>query len=211
MNVQQGIKWIVFGFLAVGIGLYPFLYLLTSEPVGILSSKSEALLSNAIWRIGFYAHIIPGGIAMLAGWTQFSQRIRNKRVSIHRLLGKIYVIAGLIAGFAGFAIAWAATGGPVAKSGFATLGVLWVISTLGAYLHIRAGRVDQHEKWMIYSYALCFAAVTLRLYMPFLIAMTGDFIPAYRIVAWLCWVPNLIFAYVYTEKYLKRGSTVANG
>ena len=211
MKIQHRIKWIVFGFLAIGIGLYPVVYLLTSEPVGILSSKSDELLTHTLWRIGFYAHIIPGGIAMLTGWTQFSQRIRNKRVNIHRLLGKIYVVAGLIAGCAGFAIAWAATGGLVSKTGFATLGVLWITSTLGAYLHIRAGRVDQHEKWMIYSYALCFAAVTLRLYLPILISITGDFIPAYRIVAWLCWVPNLVFAYVYTERFMGRRTASVNG
>ncbi|GAB4428835.1 MAG: hypothetical protein OHK0039_47410 [Bacteroidia bacterium] len=44
------------------------------------------------------------------------------------------------------------------------------------------------------SYAACFAAVTLRLWLPILTALLGDFLPAYRIVAWLCWVPNLLVA-----------------
>ena len=194
------LKWILFGVLAIAIGLYPVVYLLTDEPVGILTSKSAELLSNKFWRIGFYAHIIPGGIALLTGWTQFSPRIRAKRLALHRLLGKIYVGAALIGGVAGFSIAWTATGGIIAKTGFACLGVLWVISTIGAYRFIRRGETDRHEKWMIYSYALCFAAVTLRLWMPVLVTLMGDFIPAYRLVAWLSWVPNLIFAFMYTQR-----------
>ena len=53
---------------------------------------------------------------------------------------------------------------------------------------------------MIYSYAACFAAVTLRIWLPLLIVSLGDFITAYRIVAWLCWVPNLMVAYFLVDK-----------
>ena len=48
---------------------------------------------------------------------------------------------------------------------------------------------------MIYSYAACFAAVTLRLWLPLLVFLFGDFIKAYVLVSWLCWVPNIIVAY----------------
>jgi hypothetical protein len=48
---------------------------------------------------------------------------------------------------------------------------------------------------MIRSYALCFAAVTLRIWLPlFQFALGLEFIFAYRIIAWLCWVPNLVVA-----------------
>ena len=47
---------------------------------------------------------------------------------------------------------------------------------------------------MLYSYAACLAAVTLRLYVPFLTVFLGDYTRAYQIVAWLSWVPNLVIA-----------------
>ena len=53
---------------------------------------------------------------------------------------------------------------------------------------------------MIYSYAACFGAVTLRIWLPLLILLLGSFEPAYRIVAWLAWVPNLIFAYYWVKR-----------
>ena len=47
-----------------------------------------------------------------------------------------------------------------------------------------------------------FGAVTLRLWLPLLIAAHGgEFTPAYRWVAWLSWVPNLLWA----EWIIRRG------
>jgi hypothetical protein len=55
-----------------------------------------------------------------------------------------------------------------------------------------ARRFDEHRRWMFRSFALTFAAVTLRIYLP-LVQIAGlDFLPAYRAIAWLCWVPNLV-------------------
>jgi len=55
---------------------------------------------------------------------------------------------------------------------------------------------------MLRSYALIFAAVTLRIWLPLLIiAYQGDFLPAYRWVAWVSWVPNALFV----EWIIRRG------
>jgi hypothetical protein len=52
--------------------------------------------------------------------------------------------------------------------------------------------IDAHRKWMLRSYAITFSAVTLRLYQLPLMVLFGEFEPAYKIVAWLCWVSNLL-------------------
>jgi hypothetical protein len=80
--------WIIFAFFAIGVGLYPIIYLLIDARFGLLGSKSAELLANPIWNGAFYTHIFLGGIALLTGWSQFSTRIRNKNLSIHRTLGK---------------------------------------------------------------------------------------------------------------------------
>ncbi|MBX7126969.1 MAG: DUF2306 domain-containing protein, partial [Cyclobacteriaceae bacterium] len=54
--------------------------------------------------------------------------------------------------------------------------------------------IVRHREAMIYSYAACFAAVMLRVWLPVLSIALGAFDPAYRIVAWLCWVPNMLVA-----------------
>ncbi|HYO78416.1 MAG TPA: DUF2306 domain-containing protein, partial [Thermoanaerobaculia bacterium] len=83
--------------------------------------------------------------------------------------------------------------GWITHLGFGTLGAFLVFTTLAAFLAIRKGDVERHRSWMIRSYALMFAAVMLRLELPFLGAAFG-FDDGYRIVAWLCWIPNALVA-----------------
>ena len=136
-----------------------------------------------------------GGIALLAGFSQFFKRLRAKRPGLHRALGKVYVFSVLLSGTAGFAIALHASGGFLASLGFACLAVLWLYTTVMAFTAIRENRLNSHQHWMIRSYALCFAAVTLRIYLPFLLGVIGlEFKYAYPLVAWLCWVPNAFVA-----------------
>jgi uncharacterized membrane protein len=198
--------WIIFAFFAIGVGLYPIIYLLIDARFGLLGSKSAELLANPIWNGAFYTHIFLGGIALLTGWSQFSTRIRNKNLSIHRTLGKIYVIVCMISGSAGLYISFFATGGWIASWGFGALAVFWLITTSKAYLTIRNGEIDNHKMWMIRSYALTFAAVTLRIWLPLAQVLHFDFIGAYRVIAWLCWVPNILIAQWIISKQNLSGS-----
>jgi len=192
--------WILFIVLAVSIGLYPSIYFFMDRQFGLLNTKPGELLENIAWNIAFYTHIISGGIALLSGWSQFSTRLRNKNMALHRQLGKVYVIAVLISAPTGFYIACFATGGLIPSLGFISLASVWFYTTLNAWLLIRKKKIDPHKKMMTYSYAACFAAVTLRIWLPLLIMLFQDFTFAYSIVAWLCWIPNLIVAYLITEK-----------
>ena len=132
---------------------------------------------------------------MLSGWSQFSNRLRSKYLTLHRWLGKVYVLSVLLSGLAGLYIAWFATGGLIAVTGFSGLAIAWLFCTLHAYRSIRQFEIQKHQQWMIRSYALTFAAVTLRLWIPlFQIFTPLDFISFYKIIAWLCWIPNLIIA-----------------
>lgn len=204
--IRNKIAWFIFAFLAIGVGLYPLLYWIVSEPFGLLQSKTAELLSNQIWNIGFYGHISFGGLALLTGWSQFSKKIRAKNLKLHRNLGKIYVVTALISGVCSLYIGFFATGGIVSALGFISLGVIWLYTTLKAYKAIRSKDLALHQGMMIYSYAACFAAVTLRIWLPLLTMAFGEFLIAYKIVAWLCWVPNIIFAYFWVRK---KGLTIA--
>lgn len=197
--VKKGL-WILFATFALLIGLYPMIYFFIDRRFGLLSSKSVELLSSTFWNIGFYTHIILGGIALLIGWTQFSTKMRSRRITLHRKLGKVYVVAVLLSALAGVYIGFFATGGWISSAGFICLGIIWFYTTLKAYLHIKNGEIENHQKMMVYSYAACFAAVTLRIWLPILTMVYGDFTKAYLVVAWLCWVPNLIIAYIITRK-----------
>jgi hypothetical protein len=110
------------------------------------------------------------------------------------LLGKIYVFGILIGSVAAFCSAWFASTGWVAAVGFMGLAIAWFYTTFRAYQAIRRGQIRNHQEWMFRSYATTLSAVTLRIILPLeLAAFQLPFSVAYPIVAWLCWIPNLIF------------------
>jgi len=208
---MKKLQFYLFALFAIVIGLYPAIYFVVDRRFGLLQSKSEDLLSDWLWNFGFYTHIIFGGIALLTGWSQFSSSIRKNRTNLHRYLGKIYVFCVMLSSIAGISIGFYATGGWIAMTGFIGLGVTWFSTTLAAYWFILRKDIAQHQKMMIYSYGACFAAVTLRIWLPVLTASFGDFIPAYRLVAWLCWVPNILVAYYLVSKLNKKSPRQVSG
>lgn len=188
-------KWFVFGVLCVLVGLYPIIYFLIDRHFGLLGSKNQELLNDQLWNFSFYGHIILGGIALLIGWTQFSTKLRKRRIKLHKNIGKVYIISVLISSICGIYIAQFATGGISNVVGFTLSGLVWLITTVLAYNSIIKGKIQSHQNFMIYSYSVCFSAVTLRIWLPLLTSITGEFSSAYLIVGWLSWVPNLFVAY----------------
>jgi uncharacterized membrane protein len=204
------LPWIL-GAVCMGIGAYPLLYVLASGKVGLLQTKSDALLTNGWWRLGFYSHIVCGGVALAVGWTQFVKSWRTRYRGLHRVLGKLYVLTVGMSGLAAIVISPQTSTGWVAGLGFGSLGVVWIYFTLQAYRSIRQGDFRRHERLMVYSYSACCAAVTLRLWLPLLLVVFRvDFAVAYPVVAWLCWLPNLSVAYLVTSRLDSRASVGGN-
>ena len=197
--------------MAILVGLYPSIYFFIPRKFGLLQSKSDAVLNNIFWNIEFYTHIILGGLALLIGWTQFRLNLRTNNLKLHRQIGKVYIISSLLSAVAGIYIALFATGGLITSLGFICLGIIWFYTTLRAYIEIKNKRIDKHQNMMIYSYAACFSAVTLRIYLPLLNILFHDFIKAYIVVAWLCWIPNIIVAYFLVKQLQRKNDkTVTN-
>ncbi|NOX74203.1 MAG: DUF2306 domain-containing protein [Alphaproteobacteria bacterium] len=143
-------------------------------------------------KTAFLAHITASPIALVLGVLQFSSHLRRRRPRLHRLLGRLYALAILVGGVSGLIMAFGAIGGPVAGWGFGLLAVLWIGVTARAIRLAMQRRIADHRRWMMRSFALTFAAVTLRLYLPVFMASGVDYATASIYVAWLCWVPNLL-------------------
>jgi uncharacterized membrane protein len=145
--------------------------------------------------LGVYLHVFAAAIALLLGPFQFSARLRRVRIQLHRCMGRVYLGVGvLIGGLSGLYISQFAFGGLGAKLGFATLAACWLYTGLRAFLAIRSRAIDEHQKWMVRNFSLTFAAVMLRLYIPASVIAGVNFGVAYAIIAWLCWLPNLLVA-----------------
>lgn len=154
-------------------------------------------------RAMFYVHVVAASAALVIGPFQFSTRLRRRFTRAHRVAGRIYVVAVVLGGVSGLLIAPSNSAGAVGTAGFGMLAVLWVASVAMAYRAARRRDLAHHQAWMIRNYALTFAAVTLRLWLPLLIVTyvtvggvdpDAAFTSAYVWVPFLSWVPNVIVA-----------------
>lgn len=175
---------------------------LASEGTGLASGYLDAPLPIVI---AFYTHVVFAGVALLVGPFQFWAGLRRRAPRVHRGVGRTYLVAVGVAGVASLVMAPFNTAGLVGLFGFGSLGVLWLYASWRGYRAIRAGRVAEHQAWMIRSFALTYAGVTLRLWLLVLIAaqvpflganpdVDAAFANAYAAVPFLCWIPNVVIA-----------------
>lgn len=186
-------------------------YLLVDEEF-MFQQQLDVYLANLTPIIG---HVAGGAIALLLGPTQFIPALRRGRSrAFHRWSGRLYLIGIAVGGLFGLWMAFLAYGGIVAQIGFLGLSVAWLATGAVAYRLIRRRNVDRHREWMIRSFALTFAAVTLRLWLGVSGASGIDFDLAYPAIAWIAWVPNLLVAEWWIRRRrhqgaARRGATVA--
>jgi uncharacterized membrane protein len=154
---------LVMAILAVTSGVYPAIFGFIPETRNLFRSKPEWLLNSSWYVPVFMVHIGFGATALFSGSTQFFKKLRAKKINLHKILGKIYVLSVIPSGFTGILVGFYATGNWFSKFGFITLGIGWLISTIIAYKHIKKAKVQEHQKWMMRSYAFCFAFVTFRI------------------------------------------------
>jgi uncharacterized membrane protein len=148
-------------------------------------------------RAALSLHAFGGAIALLAGPLQFVPPFRERNWNRHRFLGWIYCSAVLLGWCASLWIAPHSQTGWIASAGFLALGAAWIVTTGLAVRFILRGDAMRHRRWMIRSFALTAAAITLRLYLPLIFAFHWNFSIAYPAIAWLCWIPNALAAEVY--------------
>lgn len=189
--------WIVL-VLSVAVGLAAYRYLVPNGP-----GLAPPILANRFTVLGVLTlHAGFAGTALILGPFQFFTGLRRTRPGLHRAMGKVYVVCCLAAGAAGLILAFGARTGPISTAGFGLLAVAWIFTTVRAWRSAGQRRFAEHERWMIRSFALTLAAVTLRLYLPFAFLSPFGYDATYRAISFLCWVPNLMAA----ELWLARSS-----
>lgn len=177
--------------------------------VGFLRIKQD-YIDIDFWRTAFFVHVYMSIWVLLAGFTQFSESIRTFRPKLHRAFGYIYALdVILITGPAGLIMGFYANGGITSKAAFVILAIGWITFTATAVIKARNGDFVGHRDFMIRSYALTLSALTLRAW-KYGINNTFDLPPmdVYRAVAWLGWVPNILFAeFLIRRKYRSTTKT----
>jgi hypothetical protein len=190
--------WALMALLSGGIAILSYRYLAGVGPL------APNVLQNTFRNPWLGLHVAGSATALLVGPLQFNGRIRRLGPQVHRWLGRTYAAACLLGAAGGFVLAWGSTAGPVATAGFGTLAVLWTLTTVQAWRLAVQRRFAAHRAWMIRSFALTFAAVTLRIGLGLLPVLRIDFMDGFRALSILSWVVNLAVVEIVLARRARR-------
>ena len=187
--------------LAFGVGLASLRYL-SGDP-GVAPPAIQASFIANGWI--FLSHALASAVALMLGALQLLSR--SRRWGWHRWGGRVYVAACVAGGLSALWIAPDVESGWVATVGFSALAVAWIGATVLGWRHAVGGRFDLHRRWMLRSYALTGAAITLRLQLVVFSAFGLDYGDVSAVLGFSCWLPNLVLV----EAYLARRRRVRAG
>lgn len=182
------VGWVLLLLICVGVAAYSARYLIDPP-----RTPQEAL-GNRYGLPWLVVHVAGSVTALALGAWQFIPRWRKGPVRTHCWIGRVYVVSCLIGAAGGLVLAFGSFAGPVAGVGFGLLAVAWISVNLLGWRAAMKGQMDQHRRWMIRSWAMTLSAVTLRIYLPFLLMSDLPFETGYRVIAYAAWMPNLIVA-----------------
>ncbi len=207
--------WFVFTCFALLVSGYIVVqyFIMDGFQTGLIKAKlMYGSKLSEFWYSMLFTHITTSIVALVIGPFTLSAKFRERNINRHRIVGRIYMVGILLGGVSGLYLSFYATGGLVAKLGFSLLSVLWLTSAYQALHRVKNKKMKDHRNWMIRNYALTFAAVTLRIWLPLFIVLFGieQFELSYAIIAWLAWVPNVIVAELFIRKRRNKGKYEEN-
>ena len=173
---------------------------LTLNPSVYFPEQSETYQSH---QTSLLLHVVSGMTAIILGPFQFIQGLRTRFLTLHKVTGRVYVVACVTGAGAGMVMATRAFGGFPSSAGFGMLAALWLTTVVLAVTRVRQGNIERHREWMIRSYALTLAAFSFRMILTVHGVLEATeiiktpYVSAYQATAWLCWVPNLLIAECY--------------
>jgi uncharacterized membrane protein len=113
-------------------------------------------------RVVLLAHISGGIVALVVGPWQFSSPLRRSYLHVHRLTGRIYLLAVALGSVSALALATTTSLGWAWGFGVGTLAVIWLTTSAIAFYAILHRQITDHQRWMRRSYIATFAFVTVR-------------------------------------------------
>lgn len=164
------------------------------------------------WWVMMLGAVAVAGYASMALWNPdaipfiFVERLRVRRVLLHRVMEGIYLTGILVGGVTGLWLAFQTPGGVTSTVGFVMLSSLCLVTGTFALHAALTENFAAHRMGMMRSYALTYAAVSLRLYLGIGGAAGFTFEELYPMTACACWAGNLLFVeWVLLPRY-RRGA-----
>jgi hypothetical protein len=161
------------------------------------------------------AHIFTAAVASVTGLVQFWPVVRRRYPAVHRWTGRAYLFLGVFpSALIAVPVAVLAPFGVANQAALFTFDLLWVVTGVAAYRAIRQRRVADHRRWMIRNFALTFAAIATRFFIPVMLFAilpqsgsagygNDQLVIGHDVASGSAWL-GLVVTMLVTEWYLQR-------
>jgi uncharacterized membrane protein len=170
------VLWVFLGLTALFVFITSEVLLFTDYPM-YHAYRLQVIADRGL----LIPHTLAGIFALVIGPINFSARIRQRYLKLHRILGRIYVLSVFVGAATGVALAYGRPGFP----GTSGQAAAWVVCTTAAFLTARNRHIVQHRQWMARSYAVTFTFVSSRVLnlWPRYWSHLGDTLSAVGVIA----------------------------
>ena len=180
-------------FIFLTLGLMFLFVLWRNERFFIDHSLPEWELYYPV-RWWFLPHVLGGLIAFVSGPFQFSSRIRQRHLPLHRLMGRCYV-AGVAISVASSVYMSLTVSTLAFRFLLLTLAGAWLVTTTVAFAAVLRGNIQLHRQWMVRSYAVTTTFATTRV-LTAIPAIGGAGEEVYVPAQWCLLVATMLLAEV---------------
>lgn len=165
-------------------------------PLGKLPQDSARLASTPV---AHFAHALSGALFGLIGPLQFGRVLARKYGRLHRIMGRIFVLAGAVLSLSSLSLLWHFPDGatPIVSGARLIFGVMLGAALGLAMIAIRRRDIAQHRNWMIRAYAIGIGATAVSMVFIPIYAITGA--PPQGILSDLAFVGSWTACVIFAE------------
>jgi len=170
-------------------------------PLDALPEDSRRLSAAAVWH---FMHVLGGATFGILGPIQFSRVLMRKYGRLHRVIGRVFVVAGAMISLSAMTLLWhfPDTYSAAMNSGRLLFGIALGGALALAMQAIRQRDFIRHRNWMIRAYAIGMGATAVTMVFFPIYAITGE--PPTGLVADSIflgsWAACVVFAEVLVRK-----------
>lgn len=141
----------------------------------LLGSLPEDSIRLAAAPYSLFAHTVAGATFGLIGPLQFGRVLARKFGQLHRIMGRIFVVAGAFLSLSSLSLFWQFPDGATAFVSSARLvfGIALGVALIKAMAAIRARDIPRHRDWMIRAYAVGMGAAMVSIVFIPIYIITG--------------------------------------
>jgi len=179
------VSFLVFGLVTV--------FVTYMKNARILDPTSEIAQHFAPVKLYLFLHAFFASLALLLGAFQFSNRLRARYLTVHRVFGYIYVVGVFVS--TPFTIPIARRVDSLSLTAASVVQSLgWMFTTAVALYCVRRGNIAQHRRWMFRSYPFAMVFTVARVIVPippiFRLGLTGIEMVVWSTIAAAAFLPS---------------------